>query len=369
MKKKGIYPAAALLLAFGLCLTSPVVSGAVEGAQGAGDRTQIDLDSKCSLTVEAIQPDASEERLEDLEKADIVVDLYRVAVARKTPGVNTYLYKPEEFYKGLSFPDEIKESDWADMAQAAAVMALDPENPDTPVKTAKPGETMGDLSGGLYLMIARGQAMEDYTMLQKEEGAPDRLVTLARSLLNTYTFSPQLVSLPMKDPTVDENHNSSVNTANPGPWIYDVTAYLKPVPENRYGSLEIVKTLRTYETKEPGIFVFQIEAALGGQTVYSDVESLIFTEAGQQTIRIENKIPAGAMVTVTEIYEGGTYEIASEKEQTVQIVAEDFVRAEFVNDYTDDRKGGHGIINQFDYTGTGAFDGWDWKSDPVQNVE
>ena len=53
----------------------------------------------------------------------------------------------------------------------------------------------------------------------------------------------------------------------------------------------------------------------------------------------------------------------------MQIVAEDFVRAEFVNDHTEDRKGGHGIINQFDYTGTGEHDGWDWKSDPVQKAE
>lgn len=366
MKKKGIYPAAVLLLAFGLCLMRPVVSGAVEGAQGAEDRTTIALDTdKCSLTVEAIQPDAGEERKEDLKKADIVVDLYLVATAEKTPGVDTYFYKQGDFYEGLAFPEEIKESDWESLAQEAVVMALDPEHPDTPVKTVKPGEKLEGLSGGLYLMVARGRTMENYTEIRKDAEGKERVVTLAASPLSAYTFSPQLVSLPMKDPTAD----GQVSTANPGDWIYDVTVYLKPVPEDRYGSLEIVKTLRTYETKEPGIFVFQIEAVLGGETVYSDVESLIFTEAGQQTIRIENKIPAGAAVTVTEIYEGGTYELESAKEQTVQIAAEDFVRAEFVNDYTEDRKGGHGIINEFDYTGSGEFGGWSWKSDPAREAE
>ena len=288
-----------------------------------------------------------------------------MATAGKTPGVNTYFYKQEKFYEGLSLPDEIAESDWGSLAQEAAFMALDPENPDTAVKTVRPGEKLGELSGGLYLMVARGQALEDYTMVQKDDAGEESLVTWARSSQNIYTFNPQLVSLPMKDPTAD----GGANTADPGDWIYDVTAYLKPMQENRYGSLEIVKTLRTYETREPGIFVFQIEAVLGGETVYSDVESLIFTEAGQQSIRIENKIPAGARVTVTEIYEGGTYELESAKEQTVQIAAEDFVRAEFINDYTEERKGGHGIINQFDYTGSGKYDGWDWKSDPAQKVE
>ncbi len=387
MKKKGICQAAALFLAFGLCLVRPLTGSAVEGGQGT---FRLDLENnKCSLTVEAVQPGASQEWEEDVEKADLAVDLYRVAEAVKMPGADsnrsqsegsyeanpnsrlsgpdTYFYKLDEFYEkaGLSLPKEFGESEWEELAREAALLALDPQHPDTPVKTGKPGEELGDLSGGLYLIVARGESMTDPVVFREEEGQPASVATLARSPLNTYTFKPQIVSLPMKDPTAD----STTSTADPGPWIYNVTAYLKPEAENRYGSLEIVKTLRTYETKEPGIFVFQIEAVLGGQTVYSDVESLIFTEAGQQTIRIENKFPAGATVTVTEIYEGGTYEVQSAKEQTVQIVAEDFVRAEFVNDHTEDRKGGHGIINQFDYTGTGEHDGWDWKSDPVQKAE
>ena len=82
-------------------------------------------------------------------------------------------------------------------------MALDPENPDTAVKTVRPGEKLGELSGGLYLMVARGQALEDYTMVQKDDAGEESLVTWARSSQNIYTFNPQLVSLPMKDPTAD----------------------------------------------------------------------------------------------------------------------------------------------------------------------
>ena len=69
-----------------------------------------------------------------------------------------------------------------------------------------------------------------------------------------------------------------------------MTVTLKPERSERYGSLEIVKTLQTYETKDPATCVLQVEATLGegesAQKVYSDVVSLSFT-GGRRLFRLD----------------------------------------------------------------------------------
>ncbi len=387
MRKKAICLAAALVLT---ALLGPVTGGAAEEGK-------LDVTKSCSLTVR--ESDSTDERfLEDLQKAEVVLDLYKVADVEKIPGYDTYSYSALGSYEGLELDKEdMKQSDWDRLAQEAAQIALaDGALVKPEAGGRKPGEAIEklddgtDLGCGLYLLVARGSSLTDYTeYLEVPEaalpegsgtaaasggaegteelaggpaGTEKLLVTVARSPGHTYSFKPQLISLPMKAA-------GEAGTAAPGPWLYQVAASLKPMQSGRYGSLEIVKTLRTYETKEPGMFVFQIEAVLDGETVYSDVESLIFTAAGQQTIRLENKFPAGAEVTVTEIYEGGSYKLETPDSRTVQISADAFVQADFVNNYSEERKGGHGIVNQFDYSGTGAFDGWEWKQSPAAGAE
>ena len=64
-------------------------------------------------------------------------------------------------------------------------------------------------------------------------------------------------------------------------WVYDVETQLKPDPAPRYGDLEIIKTLSSYnQTFGPAFFVFSVEAERNGKNVYSDVVSINFTEPG-----------------------------------------------------------------------------------------
>lgn len=150
--------------------------------------------------------------------------------------------------------------------------------------------------------------------------------------------------------------DGEINTANPGDWLYDVSVTLKPERDVRYGDLEIVKTLQSYETDDPATFVFQVEAVLNGQNVYSNVVTISFTEAGQKSVVIED-LPVGAEVTVKEVYTGAVYTVVTADTQTAVIPANDVVSVAFTNGYDNTDRDGGVVINQFDYN---ADSGWGW---------
>ena len=134
--------------------------------------------------------------------------------------------------------------------------------------------------------------------------------------------------------------------------------------EPDYGDLEIIKTLKTWENSsvaEDGsgtinaTFVFDVKATLDGEVVYSNAVAVHFNGPGSESAVIKH-LPAGASVVVTERYSGATYELKSELEQTTTIVANDMVSVGFKNDYTTNRRGGHGVTNQFTYEGDGKWD-------------
>ena len=192
-----------------------------------------------------------------------------------------------------------------------------------------------------------------------------RIATIAESDQYTYAFLPQLVSLPTKP----ADANGVINTANPGEWIFDASVNLKPERLDRYGSLEIIKTLTEYETmggtQEAATFVFEVTGRLGDNIVYSNVESITFTAAGRESVILDH-IPAMAQVTVTEVYSGSSYELTVPGDRTAAIAADDVVSVEFENEYDGRRTNGHGIKNQFVYDeDTGA---WNWYSSPAQNA-
>lgn len=118
-----------------------------------------------------------------------------------------------------------------------------------------------------------------------------------------YTFIPYLISLP----------NNYYSKSGSDEWIYGdedgkrIYVGLKPEREDRYGDLIIEKTIKSYDTTFEGAsFVFEIKALKEGGLVYSDVVSLNFDGPGTKQAKVEN-IPAGAEVTVTEVYSGASY--------------------------------------------------------------
>ena len=384
MKKRWIYLLAALTLAVGICIAEPLAGMAAPlEADGNGFVT-----GSCSLTVYPEDPDKGEQDSfgEDLAKAGVVVDLYQIARAVKEPGYDTYSYKLLADYGGLAIPGNAADGgeadpagqqavDWDAVAQQAAGIALNEGAPAVPAEGsgAPAGTQISGLDAGLYLLVARGgnlTEISDYKIEMEQTDAVDqegavRIATIANSGEHTYAFLPQLVSLPGKP--ADEN--GVIGTANPGDWTFDMAVNLKPERLSRYGSLEIVKTLLEYETmggvQESATFVFEVTGTLDGETVYSNVESITFTAAGQQSVVLD-RIPAGAEVTVREVYSGSSYRLTAPGDRTATIAADAVASVEFENEYDGRRTNGHGIKNQFVYDEEqGA---WSWYSSPAQDA-
>ena len=345
MKKKwksrhGLF--AGTLLAFGLAVCAIITTPALSGAAQA-----VDVDKTCTLTV---HPGGGESAAE-LEQAGVVIDLYKIADAVPVEGSDTYTYRFLDGYTGLELGENPDSAQWDALAQKAAGTAL---HGGAPVLTGTPAGTKVELGCGLYLVIARGEGLEDYIVTSTDGNGNQKTTTTARSGAHTYTFLPSLVSLPGKE---------GGNTAGEGDWLYDMDITLKPEQENRNGSLEIVKNLLAFaegENQDPATFVFQVEAVLNGQNVYSDTVTLTFTEAGSKSYVIEG-IPAGAQVTVTETYTGTTYTLVSDGTQNTVIQAGSTSSVSFTNDYTPTDKGGGAVINQFRYEDG---EGWGWTKIP-----
>ena len=378
MKKRWIYLLTALTLAVGMCIAEPM----------AGIAAPLEADDEgfvagsCSLTVYPEDPhkEGADSFGEDFAGADVVVDLYQVARAVKTSGQDTYHYELTGEYASLKLPDSPEEgaqpaASWEETAQQAAAIALDAASPCTPVSGSgeSAGTKVGNLAPGLYLLVARGRnltELADYKIeieqtdsLTQEESK--RIATIANSQQYTYAFLPQLVSLPTKE----ADANGVINTANPGDWIFEASVNMKPERLDRYGSLEIVKTLSEYETmggvQESATFVFEVTGMLDDQVVYSNVESITFTAAGQERVVLD-RIPAMAQVTVREVYSGSSYQLTVPGDRTATIAADDVVSVEFENEYDGRRTNGHGIKNQFVYDEEAG--AWHWYSSPAQEA-
>lgn len=337
-----VAPLLAFLVALGMVMAMPGLSG---------EAGAVDFDKACSLTV---QP-GNEDLAGDLAAAKVVVDLYQVAEAEPVAGYDTYTYSFGEAYKSLAdiYGKDTSNADWTAMAQSAARAALEGGTPA--VTAAAVGQPIEGLQCGLYLAIARGDGLEDYTTTVKAEDGTEEIATIANSPAYTYTYMPALVSLPSK-----EAEDGEINTAGPGEWLYSMEVTLKPSQAVRHGSLEIVKTLQSYETRDPATFVFNVEAVLDGSVVYSNVLSLSFTEAGQKQTVLEG-IPVGAEVTVKEVYSGTAYKVVSDDTQTATIVANEVASVAFTNDYDDSNRGGGSVTNHF---ANSEDEGWGWTQIP-----
>lgn len=372
MKRKWIRLLTPLAVVLGIAMALPFMSSAV------------DLSRKCSLSVSLTN---NPEMQEDLAEAKVVIDVYQVAraIPQKSGGLTYDAYDFEALgaYTNLALTDDSSKEGWGDwqaVAQEAAGIVMEGTEDGAAVPaslgwigtfegTGASDYAISDLEAGLYLLIARGEGLEreeylttltETTMdealgIEKKEGS---IATVAYSGEYAYTFLPELVALPNKEATP----GNLAGSADAGDWIYDFAIFMKPGRDVRYGSLEIVKDVLTYETMEDidddpdqagtqelATFVFGVEAVLGEKTVYSNVVSLTFDAPGQKKILIEKKIPVGAEVTVTELYSGSSYTMVSGPDWSTPniISATDLASVSFTNDYDKQRKSGHGIINHF----------------------
>ena len=65
---------------------------------------------------------------------------------------------------------------------------------------------------------------------------------------------------------------------------------------------------------------------------------------------------AGSRVIVKEVYAAGSYQVTSSDSIETQIVAGETADVDFTNDYNDKLIYSTGVVNHFEYDGTG----WEW---------
>lgn len=328
MMNKRLKQGSTFLLA--VALTFPLLT--LPGAKAA---SAINTGQKCSIEFD-ISGNSSE-----LLSASIPVNLYKVASVDESGNYTGIGAFSKLDLSSVSADNlDVAAATWAERAAEAKKLLKDDTEPTTTTLTQGRGTATG-LDTGLYLVDTPKVITPNYT----------------------YTFTPYLVSLPT-------NNYYSGNGASDD-WIYDLTKEhnsavgLKPEQHVRYGNLVINKELVDHNATfgNNATFVFQIDITTLDNKKETRIEELTFDAAGSHSVTIE-KIPAGSHVTVTEVYSGASYELASAKSQETDIIANpeketevEFKPAEvsFINKHDGRTNGGYGVKNNFKLDENGQY--------------
>lgn len=328
MMNKRLKQGSTFLLA--VALTFPLLT--LPGAKAA---SAINTGQKCSIEFD-ISGNSSE-----LLSASIPVKLYKVASVDESGNYTGIGAFSKLDLSSVSADNlDAAAATWAERAAEAKKLLKDDTEPTTTTLTQGRGTATG-LDTGLYLVDTPKVITPNYT----------------------YTFTPYLVSLPT-------NNYYSGNGASDD-WIYDLTKEhnsavgLKPEQHVRYGNLVINKELVDHNATfgNNATFVFQIDITTLDNKKETRIEELTFDAAGSHSVTIE-KIPAGSHVTVTEVYSGASYELASAKSQETDIIANpeketevEFKPAEvsFINKHDGRTNGGYGVKNNFKLNENGQY--------------
>lgn len=328
MMNKRLKQGSTFLLA--VALTFPLLT--LPGAKAA---SAINTGQKCSIEFD-ISGNSSE-----LLSASIPVKLYKVASVDESGNYTGIGAFSKLDLSSISADNlDAAAATWAERAAEAKKLLKDDTEPTTTTLTQGRGTATG-LDTGLYLVDTPKVITPNYT----------------------YTFTPYLVSLPT-------NNYYSGNGASDD-WIYDLTKEhnsavgLKPEQHVRYGNLVINKELVDHNATfgNNATFVFQIDITTLDNKKETRIEELTFDAAGSHSVTIE-KIPAGSHVTVTEVYSGASYELASAKSQETDIIANpeketevEFKPAEvsFINKHDGRTNGGYGVKNNFKLDENGQY--------------
>ena len=259
-------------------------------------------------------------------------------------------------------------------ARADAAATRDGTEPVVPIltglKTIEGGKLdLGVLVPGTYYLVET-KAPVDYIILNEPvmiEIAEEGTVTVTYKRLTidpdtgefTWTLTTQDLDLP-------DDFPDKVNTEPQEltPIEFEVFDYPK------YGDLRIKKKLNKFELSEDATFVFTVYGEFdpdgdGVKETYSNVAVLTISAEHPtgELSTVLHHIPAGMPITVTEEYSGSHYTLVSDPTQTTVIVASSTVTVNFTNDYNEEEKGGHGIVNTFDPDDSDL--GWHWGGPDV----
>lgn len=344
IKSRSALALAALLL---------VLAAAPKEALGApGIETDKEKQS-CSITFDLGDLTEEDTEFAELKQLEIPVDIYKVADVKIDGSYElgtSYSGLSEALKKALDSANvqdtEKKAEEWMNLAAGFREQIPDDTPGEYRAVLTDGYAQVGDLSTGLYLVCAKKVWSDEYL----------------------YTFLPYLISVP---------DNGYYRTeAGEDTWLYDVSVSLKPQRENRFGDLEIQKTLDSFNTSlGDATFIFQIDVEKD-EIRYSDVVSLVFDGPGTRSVVLRQKIPAGAVVTVREVYSGASYSVSGSDIQVIDhalaaTILEDTKEADlqetpknqvsFWNAYDNRLNGGTSVVNHFEYVEGAEGGPWGWS--------
>lgn len=373
----------AAALTASVILTLPVWS---VGQAEAAPTGKLDLKTPCMLQIDRSSNGAKQGKVQ--------VDLYKVADAEKIEGYDAYkLTIPADSPYSLLAADleaAQKQEDGTELAdganaeyralaqKAAGVVFTRETKEDQEIWVQNTAVTesfkyrpltldlskanaLKGLGAGMYLVVAHGADLSAEQYTTTKDG---QIVTMAYSDDSSYVYSylPELIALPSRGAAPI----GSFSTAGTEPWSNTVKITLKSEEEAVYASLQINKAFMVPagEVITGGnSCVFQVEAVLNGETVYSGVAEIPYAGKATGTVTVPNIIPVGAAVTVTEVYSGASFTVSGDSVKIIPSAAADQNGVpenivSFENTGNGASTGGEIVTNSF----THGEDGWTWNN-------
>ncbi len=312
-------------------------SGFVVSSTHAAEK--IDENRQCTITIQiptatSINANTNNGKIADgaiLCETDVTIDFYKIADVNIGGSYENKL-------SGVDFTLIEKDDPTADDMEKFANSASGAVNNAKPdysfkINPTKKFSITENIARGLYLYIPHCEDSNRYK----------------------FTFTKSVISVPtshyiQQATVVGENGLIVDADDNSDEWIYDVSIAIKSEAEQRYGYLRIDKTLASFnESLGAASFVYDVEATLDGELIFSNVYSLNMYDADEDSIWIADSegfpiLPADAEVTVTEVCTGASYKMtassyscAEDGRANINIIqADKTIVASFTNDYNDE---------------------------------
>ena len=368
----------------------------------------VNLEPGANTVIVNLVPTNQSDMEKDLAEIHVQADLYLLAPAVRYQApfenVDSYTYQvPAEndpYYDLLSqLTKELNDAEkpesppaeeavfqqFEPYAQAFAGIVLErrPEIQPSTTKSTLDGQTMISVSGlnaGLYLLIIRGSDLSTkddnsqtgYVKKTEQasgtEGAEKTTLYTTRVVTEDYEYlyRPQLLTVPTKLDKTTPQYNTAF-----GEWTNELIIYAKPTRESKNGDLKIIKNLKT-AGPDPATFVFEVSWIKQDGNKATKVVAITF-DGGQPNAEyiLEDTIPIGTKVTVTEVHSGIAYTAEVDYQSTTIVATQTtagevdltdaadsakIATVEFMNDHSGPG-GGYGLLNRFTVSGSGAFTG------------
>lgn len=330
----------------------------------------------------------------------ITVDLYKVANAEKLDGYDAYelvvpkdsefvsletdlqnaqeaankktkpvqdasgndLYKYNEAYRALA--NEAAKIVFGNGNTATKAYTVTLEAGKTSVSIPE-GENGSKVAAGLYLVIAHDETLpKDQYVKYVGEGNDRQLITIAENNGYVYNYYPELIALPLKAANGNAPQGIFTTAQDAGEWQDAATVQLKAEEEAPMHDLTITKNITIPDNYPANIaisdaFVYRVDVYLGGEDRQLDadgklvngrlIDSHIATisyESNNRQVKLEKAIPDGAMLVITEDYEGSSFNVNGNITQIIGPIY-DNQNVAFSNTYNG-RPGGGAVENRFE---------------------